>query len=351
MGSFLVTLSPLEPYFFGGERNFDFGQVRRKMKQSYFIRSQETPAQTTLLGALRYAVLYANDALIRNFTDAAQKKHAADLVGPKSFSFGERSDFGWIHSISPLFILEDSHYLVPAPMNHKESGKAKRYTPMKIERCEDVLSSVEDGLIAVDYDAKAGCTAGWVNVDSGEMIPPSDLFEGVVRLGIDTHRAEREEEGGYFKKEYKRLKRGSFAFFAEMEKVPERLLDGVTVFLGQNKSAFLLRMQAHQNDLADLVQQMLESRMDMPFWYALGDCLMNNSPSGFHIVRTRLFRHLTTSADNRYYHRYNKTEKLYRLVEGGSVFYGSEPEGADEAICNKIGMNHFIYVGGGKHED
>ena len=351
MGSYLVKLSPLEPYFFGGERNFDFGQVSRKMKQSYFIRSQETPAQTTLLGALRYAVLYANDALIRDFADAAQKSHAAELVGPKSFSFDERCDFGWIRSISPLFILEDGHYLVPAPMNHKICEKKKNYTPMKITHCKDVLLSAEDGLIATDYDAKAGCAAGWMNVDCGEIICSSDFFEGVVRLGIDTHRAEREDEGGYFKKEYMRLKRGSFAFFAEMEKVPQRLLDGITVFLGQNKSAFLLRMQARQNDVAARVQQMLESRTDLPYWYALGDCLMNNSPSGFHIARTRLFRHLTTSADNRYYHRYNKTETLYRLVEGGSVFYGPEPEDAKDVVCNKIGMNHFIYVGGGKHED
>ena len=56
---YLVTFKPVEPYFFGNEKNFAFrGQEKQmQLSNSYFIRSEKMPAQTTLLGVLRYLLL------------------------------------------------------------------------------------------------------------------------------------------------------------------------------------------------------------------------------------------------------------------------------------------------------
>ena len=53
MSTYLVRLTPQEPYFFGNEKNLEFkGQKNRgQMTNRYYIKSERTPLQTTLLGA------------------------------------------------------------------------------------------------------------------------------------------------------------------------------------------------------------------------------------------------------------------------------------------------------------
>ena len=59
MSTYLVRLTPQEPYFFGNEKNLEFkGQKNRgQMTNRYYIKSERTPLQTTLLGAMRYVFL------------------------------------------------------------------------------------------------------------------------------------------------------------------------------------------------------------------------------------------------------------------------------------------------------
>ena len=65
-----------------------------------------------------------------------------------------------------------------------------------------------------------------------------DLFSGVLRVGINR----REQENGFFKKEYKRLKTGfSFAVYCDLNEKWENMPE--TVFLGQGHSAFHVRAE------------------------------------------------------------------------------------------------------------
>ena len=59
MSTYLVRLTPQEPYFFGNEKclTFDDGNPRGQMTNRYYIKSERTPLQTTLLGAMRYIFL------------------------------------------------------------------------------------------------------------------------------------------------------------------------------------------------------------------------------------------------------------------------------------------------------
>ena len=49
MNTYLVRLTPQEPYFFGNEKNLEFkGQKNRgQMTNRYYIKSERTPLQTT----------------------------------------------------------------------------------------------------------------------------------------------------------------------------------------------------------------------------------------------------------------------------------------------------------------
>jgi hypothetical protein len=54
--SYLLTLEPMEPYFFGNEKTFSF-DPKSPADNRYFIKSERLPMQTTILGALRYLLM------------------------------------------------------------------------------------------------------------------------------------------------------------------------------------------------------------------------------------------------------------------------------------------------------
>lgn len=350
MNDYLVKLTPLEPYFFGGEQNFAYGQVSRAVKQSYFIRSLDIPSQTTLLGALRYAVLSAENALITDYKDAEQRKKADSLIGEKSFSFFERRNYGTIDSISPLFIVDGEDYYVPMPMNHKSSQS--EYCPLNVVDCKDVKLSNSNGLYAEDYSPKEGCGGGWVKLDDSlRAVGNDEMFCGIVKVGINAHRTDGviDNKESFFKKEYKILKKEAFAFFAKVDdSVGEKLCKGITVFLGQNKSAFELRAEKHENDLCGKIYSAFSGKSNCPFYYAVSDCYVQKTPEEMFIAQSHLFRHLTTNADSRFYYRINKSENLYRLIKAGAVFYTDSDSFVQNENCQKAGMNTLVYVGGKK---
>lgn len=350
MQDYLIRLTPLEPYFFGGEQNFAYGQVKREVKQNYFIKSLNTPSQTTLLGALRYAVLAVENALITDYKSAEQRETYNRLVGEKSFSFSEKRKYGAIDFISPLFIIDSDDYYVPTPMNHKAKGKS--YAPLSIGSSGKVRISNGNGLYAEDYSAKEGCGGGWTKLDTSlGIVKDEEMFSSIVKVGINAHRTDGklDNKESYFKKEYKNLVKGSFAFFANMDSsIGDKLCDGITVFLGQNKSAFELCVERRKNDLSEKIALAFSGKSNVSFYYAAGDCLIENTPADVFIAQSHLFRHLTTNSDSRFYYRINKSENLYRLIRAGAVFYTESDEFAQNENCVKAGMNILVHIGGKK---
>lgn len=365
MNSYLITISPLEPYFFGSERSLGFGKVKGNLKQRYFISSQDVPSQTTLLGALRYAVLAANGALITDFSKGSlERERANELIGPVSFDFQHKNSFGAIGRIHPLFILDGENYLVPMPMNHKNSfavgsgntASYECYTPMRLDQCQESITLSTGDLFSPDYAAKHGCGCGWLNLTDGSSVssrydPEQDsgLFQSIMRVGINSHRTEtaenRNDAESYFKKEYKLLRQGVFAFFAELD--PDRvqgLERGTLIYMGQNKSAFQIKAVKKENDLNEKIAGTLSEYAVNDFWYAPGDCHFEQEYSGYVIANTQLFRHLITTTGNHYYDRFKKSEKLYRLLNAGAVFYGRRPDFANDEIARVIGMNELVEI-------
>ncbi|MCD7768511.1 MAG: hypothetical protein LUH36_00100, partial [Oscillospiraceae bacterium] len=117
MKSYLVTLTPLEPYFLGGERTFHYG-TPTTAPDTYFISSEKLPNQTALLGVLRYALLDKEGLLWYGGEPSGQRQLRSELVGESSFSVNAENSFGRIGEISPLFLRRGNVSYIRTPANY-----------------------------------------------------------------------------------------------------------------------------------------------------------------------------------------------------------------------------------------
>ncbi len=236
MYKYLITFTPMESYFFGGERTFGFGR-KSVRKPPYYIVSGKKPSQTTLFGTLRYIILSQEKALYGQENEAK----AEELVGKESFSFRKAltqpisdekksaQDFGIIDSISPLFLLKKGELYVPTPFDHKPGKKKERnikYTPFDMketpvtfgngsvlhssdyESKKEIPITYEDDfkLYPSNYDAKEGYGGGYVSLTDKKILSDDDIFISDIRTGINFHRTEDTADGvkndsSFFKKE------------------------------------------------------------------------------------------------------------------------------------------------------
>lgn len=386
MGKYLITLKPMEPYFFGGERTFGFGK-ETEQKQPYYIVSENTPSQPTLFGTLRYIVLSKNDAL----WGQKNANKATEFVGEKSFSFDKVFDyhemvrkaaaeapdtpsftkdhmlikkecehgFGKINSISPLFLVKDEVWYIKTPMDHKTKTNKKvnaEYSPMEFAQPSEKYGD-KFRYYPIDYVAKDGYGGGYVSLNDLGVIPDDKIFLTDVRTGINSHRTDdpvekKDDNDSLFKKERKMLADGfSFAFIADVD--DSISLSGWTsvVFMGQDRSPFLCKIEETKESLTTRVENAFIGRHgNLHMIYALSDVMPVEGafPGGkqidFYIADTRVMRNLETKANSNSYHeRLKKSKKLYKVINAGAVFI------TDHEICEnnelkKIGMNIFVKI-------
>ncbi|MCS4454093.1 hypothetical protein JTT00_01775 [Clostridium botulinum] len=56
MSKYLVKLKPVDSFFFGGEKVFDFYDGKKPLKNN-IVKSREFPQQTSILGMIRKEIL------------------------------------------------------------------------------------------------------------------------------------------------------------------------------------------------------------------------------------------------------------------------------------------------------
>lgn len=360
MGKYLITLKPMEPYFFGGERTFGFGR-KTGQKQQYYIVSENTPSQPTLFGTLRYIILSRNNALWKQ--DNCSK--AESWVGKESFSFeniNNDTGFGIINGISPLFLIKNGEWFVRTPMDHKPKTSDsinKNYTPLTIAQ-SPVTFGNGSTLYPTDYDPKDGCGGGYISLENLEVIPDDNIFGSVTQIGINSHRTEDtsngiEDDSSFFKKERKKLDKDfCFAFIADLSgklKADETSV----VFMGQNKSPFLCSITETNESLIGRTKAAfaaIHKNRAYKVKYALSDVMPveasfpESVKPDYYIAGTKVLRSLeTVSGADSYYNRLKKSEKLYKIITAGSVFYTEdELEILQNSYLKKIGMNIFVDI-------
>jgi len=348
-----IKLTPLEPYFFGGERIFEINDSNKH----YFIRSLKYPSQTTLFGVLRYLG-------IKNFSkgfclDADDIKN----IGESSFSLEESKKYGKINKISPLYIMDEEEKIyIHTPFDcQRESVKkdTKSYTPFE-KYSESVLTSNGWKRFPREYDAKKGIADSWLSLSSLET--KGDLFSEVVRVGINKDL----DENAFVKKAFKRLKEGfSFVFYAFVEDDFEISKERV-VYVGHGKSAFRAEVTETNGNEHKGWQDKVKKIVSPNMVYAQSDIYVSQEKVSdiyqqceFVCVKIRNFRNLTTRiAKTDVRARYERAKKTTLLIQAGSVFK-PHAEGKEKFVeqiskngirSETAGFNQII-IGGVKNEE
>lgn len=184
--TFLIKLSPLQRFFFGGEINH--------RDPSYYIPSLNYPQQSGLIGFLRHQLLIQN-GLIEN-DGKTDWGNAAQLIGKDSYRI-ENGHFnmGAIKKISNLFLMEDDK---PLHVSALDNG----LEPAFINGQSHYLQQQDSVAIYENYDPKKYLKLHWGHYNE------DDIFINDENPGID----KKAQDKGYIKMRWKRFWRRSFAF-------------------------------------------------------------------------------------------------------------------------------------------
>ena len=385
MNRYLIRFTPMESYFFGNERGLNYPGSMSQYQNLYFVRGENTPLQTTLLGALRFMLLQKHGRKPDDFSKLKGKEEVEkdkqngldsvneeELIGKNSFNPENKQDqsFGVIKKLSPVFLTDTIgvHY-IPAPMDHNLADKEKNtddfveYAPFG--HYKKMRTADGEKLYTEEYDLKKGVVSGFMSLVDGGI--HDDLFSGSLRVGINRE----EQKDGFFKKEYKCLKNGfSFAVYCDLDEAWENMPE--TVFLGQGHSTFCVQAE-RADDHAGIEQETLDffrrrhtlvgREKKYTLLYCLGDSFMlpvteEDKVKGiydgllFAVTDTRDFRSMqtTTLKDAARLIR-SKSPVLYHLMKAGSVLIAENDESAQawlnrykHANAETIGFNTFVGI-------
>ena len=232
MNTYFIKLTPLSPFFFGGERTF--GDRRN---QNYFAKSNFFPQQTTVLGMLRKELLIQGKLFKEKWNDYTNydKNKMEEWIGTGSFKLDGPNNFGKIKSLSPVFLTDGHEHFIPRPFDSdfsflQNTGKAFLYKKINF------IPLVEG------YNPKDGLSHSLIS-KNGTKKEMAELFEDFVKVGNAKERQE-DDTDKFFKQKFYTLKEGfSFALFAEVDFD----LKSGTVYMGADNSSF--RMEAEKTEM------------------------------------------------------------------------------------------------------
>lgn len=339
MKSYLVKLSPLEPYFFGNEKTFKFENENNQgqMGNSYFIKSERTPLQTTLIGMTRYVLMPYKDFKHHGENDP--------VIGCESFRItAENQSFGVIKKISPLFIMKggDKYVVTPFDCISKTNGQyTKTYTPFT--KYTKIITNSGQKRYTEDFDVKAGVANSYVRLSDRTLVQACNIFGTETRVGNKKVNEGESSEKAFYKKEYCFIKDGFiFAFYVELDdsaNLPENMKTEVT--LGQGKSLFTVEFVEQENTIRKEVSKILPDGIS----YCLSDVFVNSeiySCCEFAVTAARDYRAYETTKDG----KVRKDSTLWKLIKAGSVFIVSDRDKfralTENANCKTAGFNNIV---------
>lgn len=341
MANYQIKLTPVEGYFFGGEKHIE--NEKGELRTNYFVESNLYPQQTTLLGLLRYFLLTQNLSVF-NMGKILDKPNAAKLIGESSFDFGNSSlTYGKIASISPMYLNDGTDNYFFAPL--------------------DFVCTLENGILKVGekhYNAKnySDFIRTQVINNQGKTVSLTEIIADLPQVGNEKTVNQQEKENAFYKQNMKTLQKGwSFCVDAEIEIDIEE----TTVFIpfGGEKCIFQLHIKSatkFQPQLSPTYQRgfrtivcLSDCFLDKPK-YLLKTCFAINKNIGFRNIQSKVatterYSALSQKDDNQL-----KRGKRYNLLQRGSVLYFDSEVAFNEVKntieaqthCQKIGFNHIL---------
>lgn len=363
--TYLMTMTPLEPFAFGTERNFKF-EGREGYEEEffpYFIRTNSIPEQTTILGMLRHLILKLTFTGLKSDFNYSkdEKQEMARLIGSKSFNFANLNQtFGLIEELSPLFLVDkEGGQWVTAPFNGLLNQSS--FLPMNVTKKQVTTSHGQLAFPSFDdYDVKSGYLNELMKLGTGELQDLEQVIQTFVQVG--NHKYKSKE--GFFKREVHQLVPG-YAFAAYVT-LADDISPSIQIMpMGQKKSLFQVELTEARNDLVEDVRRTLQRNQtstDQTWHYALSDLIFpvggdkedkQTSSSvkkdehamigydGFAMIEKKIIRNLHTSYDKGYIRGIKRSASQYCLIKKGSVFYGNPPK----LESSSVGYNQLVKIG------
>ena len=343
MSKYLITLTPTERFFFGGDITFSYSDQKSEY-DSYIIRSNRFPQQTSLLGMLRFLIL-RNDknAFDESKQEIKDRKQASDLIGAKSFRIGEHNDFGVIKSISPCFIqLKDNGEWTNMDIIPFDESLSVDYS----QNTSVTLNGLAFEIPSMEYNPKEGIKRRFKYANS-KYKNVEDIFEEDLRNGIDRDiKTGKTEDAALFKQiSYRFKEECRFAFEADVERVELKQYSGQVVSVGGDSSQFIIEIFDISNHEATKTTKGGSVVLLSPSY------IEDISSVRFAITETITFKCMKTETEK--INSYNKKNEVYdyskkvSLYDAGSVFYCKEVDAFIKEIkkhsdFRQIGYNHFI---------
>lgn len=317
---YLVTLTPLEPYLFGGDTIF--GTFGDEKNSSYLVYSRRFPQQSALLGMLKREIMTQAGLLTKKvrgeWVDQNNKNEAAKLVSKGKFNIlsNEPEDLGAIKTLSCVFLLQNN----------------KRF----IKKVAIDNYPYSDGVLK-GFDPKVDIYDNYICLDADETKKSSDIFEPIEQIG----NSKFDDNDSLFKKTSYMLKDNfSFAFYLECD---FELKDSI-VALGADRSGFQLKIKEDSSSLS------YEDKNG--YLTLLGDSYITvplKENCEFAITSELSYRQLTNKFDKNK-RCFSKSSKIY-LYEKGSVIINPSQnllDNLNNQNLQQIGLNKYTYKGQNK---
>jgi CRISPR-associated protein Cmr3 len=381
--NFLIKLTPLGPFFFGGKKRSE-----AETETDYYLKSRFFPQQTTVLGMLRQELLMQNKVFPLN---EKNREKAGRLIGQNSFNPEEKEneqDFGVIREISPLFLVkeEKKHRNIKTTYYHTAPGDHGL-----------VLIHKDNNYFFKDFNPKNRSPRLIAHDNPGKGIDMDKFFIPYRQVGIKKDKTGLSGDDAYYKQIFYRLvsedylenesplaSKVSYAFFLRLntrwgDNSWETRLGSSIIFMGGERSAFKMDLVTPPGDsetesvqalfagtLPDFLSHHCFAKIILTAHAfietaKLNDCLLRVNGSEFfrnirtHVKGTRKYNNLARSNDNRGEHGDSPyLGRQYNLVTRGSVLYCQPHE--TEKLCSsifcareyanyrKIGYNYYKVV-------
>jgi len=327
MNKYLITLTPLDWFFFGGERTHDEGE-----RSDYLAKSNYFPQQSAIIGLLRYQLLKQNGLLTYpgKVLSTSELLEIENLIGKRSFNLDNWNtpfEFGKINSISPLSIIRKrtSDFYFPVSM---DEGYQPEFKPTKVclngvEKDQIIYSSLFDHKTYNNYLV-------WSSKKSSLKLKTDDIWINQSKIGITKPKAGEENIKSFYKQEQLMFKDDfTYAFFADID---HELFPDI-VFLGGQRSAFKMDvtligkdsfLNASESYMDNIVQRSETGKIILLSNTYVADYQQLNSLCRFHWSDVVTFKNILTDIKKKNYYVRPKKSTKYHLFRYGSVLYFDE---------------------------
>ena len=222
---YLVTLSPLEPFLFGGDNTF--GKLGDEINGTYLVKSRQFPQQSAILGMLKKEIMTQNNLLTRQlkgeWVEPKNKQKAENLVGVEKFDIFSKSiqNFGKIKNISPMFFIKNDEIF--------------------IKKVDIDSFDFEDGVLK-GYKTKIDMYDILINIATNEKLTSDKIFKPIEK----TANKKGGEENSLFKKtSYLLNDNFKFAFYLDCDCD----LKNSIITLGADRSSFKMEVKEDNSTL------------------------------------------------------------------------------------------------------